>query len=104
MTNEFPNRYGSRGDEAFGDDRGEEKSEMEESNDNFFPSADERRVGRRNDRESDESNVRHRPRNRYPRRRLTSGSRNKGQGGHEESRDLPLRQRMKIYRNRRPSR
>ena len=99
MTNELPNRYGSHGDETFGHGRGDEKSEMEESNDDFYPSERERRDRR----ESDDSNVRHRPRTRYPRRRLTSGSRNKSQG-QEESRDLPLRQRMKIYRNRRPSR
>ena len=99
MTNEFPNRYRPRGDEKSGHSQGDEKSEMAESDGNYYPSTEERR----DNRESDERNVRHRPRTRYPRRRLTSGSRNKGQG-QEESRDLPLRQRMKIYRNRRPSR
>ena len=100
MTNEFPNQFGSPEDETFDHGRGEDESGTPESNEDIYPSTAEQQEGRRDSRES---NVRHRPRTRYPRRRLTSGSRNKSQG-QEESRDLPLRQRMKIYRNRRPSR
>lgn len=99
MNNEFPGRFGTDDDEPLEQDQ--TQSEIDESDDAQF-AEHQPQEGRWRRGESSGSNIR-RPRSRYPRRRLTSSSRNRGQG-QDESRDLPLRQRMKIYRNRRPSR
>ena len=90
MNNENPTKYESQ------DDDGQESFEKYEG------SADEsREEGSQSEGDfAQQANSRYQPRTRYPRRRLTGNARRR-KSDKQGSKDRPLRQRMKIYRNRR---
>ena len=103
MTNELPDKFASQMDGDVNTPEMDEdlaKADLKENDGNESAEDRDRRDGSG---DSHGSDVRYRPRTRYPRRRLTGSSRNRSRE-QDDSRDLPLRQRMKIYRNRRPSR
>lgn len=102
MTNELPDKFVSRSEGNIDKHQAKDESVTEHFEENKGNHSVEDRDGQADSGATNRSDVRYRPRTRYPKRRLTGNSRNRS-GGQDESRDLPLRQRMKIYRNRRPS-
>lgn len=102
MSNELPDKFVSLRDGNIHKHQVKEESVAAHSEENEGNESAEDWDGQVGNRDSKRSDIRYRPRTRYPRRRLAGNSRNRSQD-HDESRDLPLRRRMKIYRNRRPS-
>ncbi|MDE0309301.1 MAG: hypothetical protein OXI60_05650 [Acidiferrobacterales bacterium] len=103
MTNELPDKIVARGVGNI-DPRQEEMERVGACSEQGHGSEPvEDGAGQADEWDSKRSDVRNRSRTRYLRGRVPANSKRRTQG-HEESRDLPLRQRMKIYRNRRQSR